>query len=381
MATLGALIVRSSVSPSLRRTVLRWGGVALVAVALLVALRLFGGSDETADGAPGAGPGGRGGGPGGRGSDTLAVTVAVVRAETIEDALTTTGTLLPWESVEVRAEVAGRITRLGFAEGTFVRAGQTLATLDAGVLEAQIEAARTRRDLAAVQAGRRRELYGIGGLARQELDAAEADVRVLDAELARLRAEADRLRIVAPFSGQIGLREVSVGAYVSPGDRIATLRATDRLRLEFSVPELYIGQVGIGDAVVFTVPGQERTFRATVYAVEPNVAEATRAFTVRAQTANPGGLTPGAFAQVELVTERADDAVVVPASAVVPGVDSSAVFVVVGGTAERRSVRTGIRTSDRVQVVGDVSAGDTVLTSGTDQVRPGQAVRPTPAGR
>ncbi len=368
-------------SPSRRRTLVRWGGVGLLAVALLVALRLFGGGEE-AEGAPGGGgPGG--GGPGGRGgpgggADTLAATVTVVSAETIENALTTTGTLLPWEAVEVRAEVSGRITRLGFAEGTSVRAGQTLATLDTGVLDAQIEAARTRRDLAAVQAARRRELYGIGGLARQELDAAEADVRVLDAELAQLRAEAARLRIVAPFSGQIGLRAVSVGAFVSPGDRIATLSATDRLRLEFAVPELYLGRVGVDDAVVFTVPGQERTFRATVYAVEPAVAQETRAFTVRAQTVNPGGLSPGAFAQVELVTDRADDAVVVPASAVVPGVDSSAVWVVSGGLAQRRSVLTGIRTSDRVQVVGAVSAGDTVLTSGTDQVRPGQPVRATP---
>lgn len=341
-----------------------------------MAVRLFGGSDEPA--AAGGGGGGRAGG-GGRGSDTLSVTVAILRAEVIEDLLTTTGTLLPWESVEVRAEVSGRITRLGFSEGTFVRAGQTLAALDTGVLDAQIEAARTRRDLAAVQARRRRELFAIGGLARQELDAAEADVRVLDAELAQRRAEADRLRIVAPFSGQIGLRAVSVGAFVSPGDRIATLSATDRMRLEFTVPELYLGRVGVGDDVVFTVPGQERTFRATIYAVEPNVAEATRAFTVRAQTANPGGLTPGAFAQVEIVTARADDAVVVPASAIVPGVDSSAVYVVVGGKAERRSVLTGIRTSDRVQVVGAVSVGDTVLTSGTDQVRPGQAVRASPA--
>ncbi|HEX8297846.1 MAG TPA: efflux RND transporter periplasmic adaptor subunit [Rubricoccaceae bacterium] len=344
--------------------------------------RVFGGDEAAPEGGPPGAGGGGGGGRGGRGgSDTLAVTVALASRETLEDAVQTTGTLLPDEEVQVRAEIAGRITRLGFAEGSFVQRGQTLAVLDTQVLDAQIAAARTQAELARIQAGRQRQLFAIGGLSRAALDQAEAEASVLEAGVSQLRAEVERRRIVAPFSGQIGLRSVSLGAYVAPGDPLATLRVTSTLKLEFAVPELYLGRVGPGSTVVFTVPGQERTFRATVYAVEPNVSQTTRAFTVRARTPNPGGLTPGAFAQVELVTERAEDAIVVPASAIVPGVDSSAVFVVVNGKAERRSVLTGIRTSDRVQVVGPVSRGDTVLTSGTDQIRPGQAVRTSPTAR
>jgi membrane fusion protein (multidrug efflux system) len=171
------------------------------------------------------------------------------------------------------------------------------------------------------------------------------------------------------------LRAVSTGAYVSPGDRIATLRVTNPLKLEFSVPELYLGRVREGAAVVFTVPGQEGTFRATVYAIEPSVEQATRAFTVRARTSNPGELSPGAFAEVELVLDQVDDALVVPAAALVPGADSASVFVVEEGKAVRRSVLPGIRTADRVQVTGAVAEGDLVLTSGVDQVRSGQDVR------
>jgi membrane fusion protein (multidrug efflux system) len=137
-----------------------------------------------------------------------------------------------------------------------------------------------------------------------------------------------------------------------------------------------MGRVRPGDDVVFEVPGQERTFRGTIYAIEQAVNAASRSFTVRARTPNPGGiLGPGAYAEVELVLDRVDDALIVPAGAVLPGPDSSSVFVVERGIASRRPVATGIRTSDRVQIIGAVAAGDTVLTSGVDQVRPGQPVR------
>ena len=344
-----------------------WIGVALLAAALLVVPRLVGGEDEAqAEGGPG----------GGGGPDTLAVTVAPVSQELLEDKVTTTGTLLAWEAVDLRAEVAGRVTGLRFSEGSSVREGQTLVTLDTQVLQAQIEGARTRRDLARVQAGRRRELFEIGGLSRQSLDQAESESRVLDAELAQLAAEVRRRQIVAPFSGQIGLREVSEGAYLSPGDRVATLRVTSQLRLEFTVPERYLGQIQTGEPVQFSVPGQPDPFTATIYATEPAVDPATRAFTVRARARNPGGvLQPGAFAEVELVLDAVEDALLIPTASVVTGADSTTVFVLQDGTAVPRAVETGVRTADRIQVTRGLSAGDVVLTSGLDEVRPGQPVR------
>ncbi|MGB3543362.1 efflux RND transporter periplasmic adaptor subunit [Rubrivirga sp.] len=338
--------------------------MGVVAVALLIAPRFVGGEAEAEPAA------GRGGG------DTLAVTVAPVSEEMLEDRVTTTGTLLPWEAVELRAEVAGRVTGLNFDEGAVVRQGQTLVSLDTQVLEAQIEGARTRRDLASVQARRRRELFEIGGLSRQALDEAESEARVLDAELSQLAAEVRRRRIVAPFSGQIGLREVSPGAYLSPGDRVATLRITNRLRLEFTVPERYLGQIRQGQSVRFSVPGQEDGFVATVYAIEANVEAATRAFTVRAEARNPGGaLQPGAFAAVDLVLDEIPQALLIPAAAVITGADSTTVYVVRQGTAVPRAITTGVRTADRLQVTSGLEADDVVLTSGLNQVRPGQPIR------
>lgn len=343
-----------------------WSGVGLAAVALLLVPRFLGGDAEAEPG--------QGGPP--RGGDTLAVTVAPVSQELLEDRVTTTGTLLPWEAVEVRAEEAGRVVGLNFSEGGYVRQGQVLVSLDTQVLRARIAGAQSRRDLARTQAGRYRELYEIGGLSRQQLDQAENEARVLDAELAELAAEVRRRQVVAPFSGEIGLRQISTGAYVSPGDPIATLRITAQLRLEFTVPERYLGQVGPGQVVRFRVPGQEDPFTAEVYATEPFVDPATRAFTVRARARNPGGvLEPGAFAEVDLVLDEIPEALLIPTASVVTGADSTTVFVVQGGAAVPRAVTTGVRTADRVQVTSGLSPDDVVLTSGLNQVRPGQPVR------
>ncbi|MFN3597230.1 MAG: efflux RND transporter periplasmic adaptor subunit [Rubricoccaceae bacterium] len=359
-----------ALSPKQKRIAL-WAGLAAAAVlAAVLVPRVFGGDAEAGRSPGGGGPGG------GRGGDSLTVTVAQVRAELLEERLTTTGELDPWEAVDVRAEVAGRIVSLGFAEGAFVRQGQTLAVLDTDVLRAEVQAARTRRDLAAVQTARRRELFEIGGLSRQALDQAESELRVLEAELARLAAEIDRRRIVAPFSGQIGLREISVGAYVAPGDRIATLRQTSPLRLTFAVPERYAGRLPVGTPVRFRVPGREDDFVATVYAFESAVDPGTRAVTVRARAANPGGvLQAGSFAEVTVVFEAIENALLVPTVAVVPSADSARVYVVADGQAQPRNVATGIRTADEVQITAGLREGEVVLTSGFDEVRPGQPVR------
>jgi membrane fusion protein (multidrug efflux system) len=363
---------------AIKRKTMIWLGVAAAALALLLVPRILA-EDEGGGGPPG---GGRGGPGGGRGGDTLTATAALVLLEPMEDRITTTGQLLAEEEVEVRAEVAGRVVALPFREGSFVRRGQLLASIDTAVLEAQLRALATRHELAAVQARRQRQLFEIGGLSRQAVDQAEAEARVLEAEMQGMRAEIRRRRIYAPFSGQVGLRSVSVGAYVSPGDPIATLRAAGTLKLEFTVPERHLGRVRAGDDVVFEVPGQDRTFRASVYAIEQAVESATRSYTVRARTDNSQGLlSPGSYAEVELVLARVDDALSVPAGAVVPGVDSAAVWLVRAGSAERRTVATGLRTADRVQVIGAVAAGDTVLTSSVDQVRPGQAVRAVVSGQ
>jgi len=362
---------------------LAWTLAALVVVGLIVWPKLRSDEGEGGGNGPRAGaPGGRGGPGGGR---PLTATYALVETQTLGDTLTATGTLVAWEEVDVNAEVAGRIVALNLPEGAFVRQGQTLATLDTRVLAAQTEALQAQLDLARVQAERLRQLFAIGGLSQQALDEAESRVRVLEAQVAQQRAEAARRNVVAPFAGRLGFRAVSVGAYVSPGQKLTTLRVTNPLRLEFAVPERYAGQIANGTTVAFAVPGREAQALGTVYATDASVDASTRTFLVRARVGNPDSdLQPGAFAEVKLAVDRREGVQVVPAVAVVPGLDSAAVFVVRGGKAQRVSVLTGLRTRDAVQIAGAVQPGDTVLTSGMDEARPGQAVtlaRPDTATR
>lgn len=348
-----------------------WTLAALAVLGLIVWPKLR--PDEAEGGTPAAASGGRAGAGGG--ARALTATYALVDMQTLGDTLTATGSLVAWEEVDVNAEVAGRIVALNLPEGAFVRQGQTLATLDTRVLAAETDALQAQLDLARVQAGRLRQLFAIGGLSQQALDEAESRVRVLEAQVAQQRAETARRQIVAPFAGRLGFRAVSVGAYVSPGQKLTTLRLTNPLRLELAVPERYAGQIRSGTAVAFAVPGRDAPVLGTVYAIDPAVDANTRTFLVRARVGNPDGdLQPGAFAEVQLPVDRREGVKVVPAVAVVPGLDSAAVFVVKGGKARRVPVLTGLRTRDAVEVAGAVQPGDTVLTSGMDEVRPGQSV-------
>lgn len=361
----------SGVSP--RKTLL-WIGAILAVVALLVLPRLMKGDDEAA---PGGGAGGArpAGGPGG-GRGTPLVTAAVVRQQTLEDGLTATGSLLAWEEVAVSAEAAGRVVSVSFSEGSYVRRGQVLAVLNTDVIDAQAQALRAQLDLARVQLDRQQALFDIGGLSRAALDQSRSQVRVLEAQLAQQRAESGRRRIVAPFSGQMGLSDLSPGAYVSPGQSIGMLRVTSPLKLEFAVPERYAGRIRSGAAVDFALPGEPAPRTAQVYAIEPAVDAATRAFTVRARVGNPEGtLQPGTFAEVRLAVDRIENALLVPASALTPGTDSAFVWVMQGGKASKRRIATGIRTADDVQVTAGLAAGDSVLTSGFEELREGGAVR------
>lgn len=372
--------IRPSTPAASPRKALLWTAAVLGIVALLVLPRLSGGDDEAATGAPGGGGGGARGGPGG-GRGTPTVTVALAAARPLEDGLTATGTLLAWEEVALNAEVAGRVVSLGFDEGAYVRRGQLLAVLNTDVIEAQTRALQTQLDLARVQYQRQQALFEIGGLSEAALDQARSQVRVLEAQVAQQRAESGRRRVVAPFSGRIGLSDLSVGAYVSPGQPIATLRVTSPLKLEFAVPERYAGRIRPGAVVDFSIPGIETPLSGTVYATEPAVEAATRTFTVRARVGNPEGtLQPGTFAEVRLVLDRVEAAVLVPTSALTPGADSSFVWTLRGGEAVRRSVATGVRTATEVQILSGIAAGDSVLTSGFEELRPGQAVRVARAG-
>ncbi len=325
-------------------------------------------------------PSGGGDGPGSeasRAAETrpLRVSVERVAAGELVERLATTGAVRANERLEVVSEIAGKVERILFEEGSRVGAGQLLVEIDATELEAERQRAAFRVELAERREARQRELLEEGVISQDGYDLALNQLNVLRSELQVIEAQLVKTEIRAPFAGVIGLREVSPGSYLSPQTRIATLQDVDRVKLDFSVPEKYAARLVPGREVSFSVKGSEREFSGTIYAIEPSVDADTRSLLLRARCPNPDrALVPGAFADVRLVVERIADAITVPAIAVVPELGGKKVFVIAGGRAEVRPVVTGIRTEDRVQVVSGLEPGELVITTAVQQLRPGLEV-------
>lgn len=323
---------------------------------------------------PAAGGAERPGHKGGGRSGALAVAVHVVHPAAYAETITATGTLLADESVELQAEASGKIIAINFAEGSRVARGDLLVKLNDAPLQASLARAMRRRELAQAEETRLAALVAQKLVAQHDYDTVRSEAQVQDAEIALAQAQIAGTEIRAPFAGVVGLRFVSLGAYVNAATRIATLQQLDRLKIDFAVPEKYAAQVRPGNPVTFrTADGAAHA--GEIYAVDPRVDSSTRTILVRAVCRNDRGrLLPGAFANVEIALARLSDAILIPAEAIVPGLDDRTVFVVDHGVARRRAIQTGSRDASSVRVLAGLAPGDQVITSGLVQLRDGQAV-------
>ncbi|MBR2072080.1 MAG: efflux RND transporter periplasmic adaptor subunit, partial [Alistipes sp.] len=204
---------------------------------------------------------------------------------------------------------------------------------------------------------------------------AQANLAALHAEIDRVKANIAQKELRAPFDGVLGLREVSLGAYVSPTTPIVKLTKMNPLKIEFSVPERYSGVLKAGSRLNFTVEGDLAERSAKVYATDSRVNMDTRTFTVRALYDNSdGALFPGRYVNVNLLTREYPDAIAVPSEAIVSEMGHDKVFLYKGGKAVTTIITKGIRNEELVQVVQGLAVGDTVITTGTMQLREGQSV-------
>lgn len=307
----------------------------------------------------------------------LPVYVHRVEPRALTETIEANGTLLANESVELRSEISGRIVRIGFDEGAAIRAGEVLVKINDSELQAQLRQTHARIDLARVQEARQRQLIEGGGTSRESFDAAVNEVRVLQAEADLIRAQLDKTEVRAPFDGRIGRRFVSVGSYLTPTTTIATLQDIDELKLDFSISERHMGRVHHGTRIEFTAAGGTKKLRGEVYAVEPAIDTTTRTIVIRARAPNPDHrLLPGAYAKVSVTLDEIPDALMVPTTAIVPGLNQRTLFVLENGRAARRTVETGIRLDREVQIVDGVKPHELVITSGLLQLRDGLPVQP-----
>lgn len=314
------------------------------------------------------------------GPPAMGVEVAVARRESIASEVSVTGRIEAVQAIEVRPEVDGRIVAILAREGQTVGVGAPLFRVDDAELKAQVDRATAERDLARQTLERTRGLMAQNASARADLERAEALARSAQAQLDLLSVRLARTTVRAPFAGVVGRRLVSLGDYVSPQVRLASLQTTNPQRVSLDVPERFAAELRHGQRVEFNIaayPGQR--FTATVDFVDPVVALPARTITVKALAANPDGhLQAGMFAEARLATAMRAAAVVIPEQALMPAPGgSNAVWAVVDGKAQRREVTLGVRRAGQVEITKGVVAGEQVVVGGVLQLAEGAPVRAT----
>lgn len=309
------------------------------------------------------------------GANSVPVKAMRIDPAPLKESISVNGSTVPNEEVTISSEVPGKIAQVLFKEGSWVEKGNPLVQLDVDELNAQRERLVVQKVLNEKIAERLQGLYEKEGVSLQELEVAKAEAEKVKAEIALIDAQIDKRTIRAPFSGRLGLKQVSEGSYLSPGAPIVNLVSINPIKLEFSVPEKYSRILGQGSKINFTIDGLERTFSATVMATEPNIDPDTRTFKLKASANNTGGkILPGAFANVTVNLSEVQTAIMVPTEAIVPEMDGKKVFLYKSGKAQTVQVETGIRQAYMIQVTSGLAPGDTVITTGVLNIRPGSDI-------
>lgn len=331
--------------------------------------------------AAGGGRGGAAGGPGGAGGPPLAVVTRIPERIALGPEIEAVGTARANESVEITAKSANRIEAIRFAEGQLVPKGAVLVQLDRAQAAAELAEAEANLAEARRQLRRGQDLEVTQALSRAQLDQLQTAVSTAEARVAAARARLDDTVIRAPFAGRTGLRRVSVGSLVNAGTAITTLDDSSVIKLEFTVPQSFIGELARGLPVFVRVDGLgDRQFEGRVTAIDSRVDPVTRSIAVRAEIPNPDGtLRPGMFMSVRL-RGREVPTLVLPEQAIAPQDGRSYVFVVEDGRAVRREVRTGLRRPGLVAIVEGLDGSERVIVDGTFRARDGAPVVDTSVG-
>ena len=307
---------------------------------------------------------------------TMSVGGLIIIPGILENNILATGNVIANEEVELRSEVPGRIVAINFDEGSRVIKGSLLMKIDDRELQAQLKKLQVDEKQARDDLYRKEKLLELKAVSQEEYDKAYNTLGITLAETELIRTQISKTEIYAPFSGQIGLRQVSPGGFVSSSTLVARLQQTDPVKVDFAIPEKYRGKVQKGTLIKFRVEGNDSSFTGHVYAIEPKIDPATRNVSLRALCPNPGGiLIPGSFAKVDIVLEKIQNALVIPSEAVIPIMNGEKVFVCRNGKARTQIIQTGIRTEREVEVTGGLKPGDTLITTGLLQLREDAAVK------
>lgn len=351
----------------------RWGQVIVVAVlaAGVTAayvnrdrLPLIGGGKPATAGKPGGAP-------------ALPVKTAAVRRMDVARTIEAVGTAQSNEAVTITAKANGIVERINFQEGQHVKAGAVIVELEAAESNAKINELRASRDAAKLAYDRALALVASRNVAQARVDELAKAYEASEARLSAERARFSDSVIRAPFDGKLGLRRVSLGALVRPGDAITTLDDTSLIKLEFDVPETVLGGVTIGNTVAAQADAlRDRKFTGTLSTIDSRIDQTTRAVRVRARIQNSDDvLKPGMFMTVSLTVGTIRNAIVVPEESLLAMGGEQFVYVIRDGRATRTRVQVGQRLPGFAQITTGLNGDEAVAVTGLQQLRDGMPVR------
>ena len=313
---------------------------------------------------------------GGAARSELVVSATVLEPQVLNNLFRITGVLLPDEEVDLTFESPGKITHINFQEGAFVRQGTLLAKVNDAPLQAELKKLETQLPLAEDRLYRQETLLAKDAISQETYQSVCTQLETLLADIELVKARIDQTELRAPFSGVIGLRQVSEGAYASPNVVISTLTKISPLKIEFSLTQNFVNSIRPGSEIAFTVENDLNVYNATVYAVESRLDIQTLSLFARARYANSDGkIKPGQSASIQIKLDQIENAIVIPSISSVKEMGRDIAYVYRDGVAQEVEIITGMRTSSSVEVISGLSVGDTLLTTGVMQLRSGMPVR------
>jgi membrane fusion protein (multidrug efflux system) len=307
----------------------------------------------------------------------ISAEVYIVKDTTINEYLDVLGSLVANERVQIVSESAKRLMKINFREGANVTKGQLLFKLDDADLQAQLKKLQAQRRLISSDEARTAALLKLEGVSKQEYERVAGSIESLDADIELIGVEINKTEIRAPFNGRTGIRKVSEGAFVTQNMPLVALEDINQVKIEFAVPEKYANSVRLSQPITFHVENSDTTYTGLIQVIEPVIDLNTRSLFVRAIANNTDKkLIPGSSAMVALPLNEIKSTKLLPAQALIPGLEGNNVLVLRNGKAQNAKVDIGLRTSSHVQITSGLQNGDTVMTTNILRAKPGVAVRP-----
>ncbi len=298
------------------------------------------------------------------------VTAYIVKPEILDNEVYSSGAISANEEAELRPEVSGKIVSLNIIEGTRVNKGDLLVKINDADLQAQYKKLQLQLTLAEEKEARQKKLLDISAVSKEEYDVVLNQMKVAKAEVENMVAQIAKTEIRAPFSGVVGLRKLSEGSFITPSNVVVTMQQIDPIKVDFSVPEKYMDKIKRGDKVIFSVQGLDGTYTARIYAIDPKIDMTTRTVQLRALASNTSSrIFPGAFANIQLVLDKNESAIMVPTESIIPILKGQKVYLYRNGKAQEQMVETGVRTPTQIEIVKGLKTGDTVVVTGVMSIR------------